>query len=136
MQSIMKGLDKGEMLRAGRNQAYRNECAINKPKEKVGKGVYLSPHFQTCFPYTKPFEVEGSKYRLMMQCRVDPTKIKVCSVEDFWVLNESADIRPYGILLIKEQHKDSIESVEKLFGKKFSYQRCHKEIMEFLDKSS
>ena len=134
MQSIMKGLNEGDMLRAGRNQVYSNEYALNKPKEKVGKGVYLSPHFQTCLPYTKPFEVEGNEYRLMMQCRVNPTKIKVCSKEDFWVLNEPADIRPYGILLIKEQDKDNIESVEKLFGKGFSFSHYDKEIMEFLEK--
>ena len=135
MQSIMEGLNEGEMLRPGGSQVYGNEPSINRPGEKVGRGVYLSPHFQSCLHYTKPFSLEGKEYLLMMQCRVNPAKIKICPREDFWVLNQSADIRPYGILLIKEEDKGSIDPVEKLFGRRFSYQRHDEEIREFLGKS-
>lgn len=46
LQSIMKGREKGEMLRAGMGQAYSDDYCINK-KEKVGKGIYFSPYFLT-----------------------------------------------------------------------------------------
>lgn len=46
LQNIMKGREKGEMLRAGTGQAYSFHDCINK-KEKVGNGIYFSPYFLT-----------------------------------------------------------------------------------------
>jgi len=43
------------MLIPGYGQAYFNSKAINKNGENglVGKGIYFSPHFVTCFGYTR-----------------------------------------------------------------------------------
>ena len=46
LQSIMKGREKGEMLRVGIGQGYAASNCINK-KEKVGNGIYFSPYFLT-----------------------------------------------------------------------------------------
>ena len=51
----MLGLDRGEMLVAGLGQGYEDENAVNKPTEKIGQGIYSSPHFQVCFHYTTEF---------------------------------------------------------------------------------
>ena len=91
------------MLKAGTGQNYKDKIAVNNPSTKVGTGIYCSPHFQECLSYANPIEISDKKYRLILQCRVRPSKIKVCAgCEEFWVINESKDIRPYGVLLIKE----------------------------------
>ena len=58
------------MLIAGKRQVYEFEDAINNPSEKVGVGIYCSPHFQICLGYSRSVEVEGKKYRLILQCRI------------------------------------------------------------------
>ena len=40
-------------------------------------------------------------FYLIFQCRVNPSKIKVCPTDNYWVMNEEKDIRPYGIILVE-----------------------------------
>ena len=47
----MSGLNKGEMLRMGKNQFYWEEKSLNKPNQYVGKGIYCSPHIQVAVNY-------------------------------------------------------------------------------------
>ena len=101
------------MLIPGSAQLYENSTAVNNPSEKVGWGIYCSPHFQECFNYTRAVTVENKDYHLVLQCRVKPEKIKVCEgTEEYWVINEPKNIRPYGILLVKEDQIMSIKSSE------------------------
>ena len=105
--SIMEGLEKGEMLRAGRRQLHKKDQAINQPGTVVGEGIYGSPHLEVCLGFAEddPVEVEGKKYRLVLQCRVRPEAIKVCQQKQtYWVINESKDIRPYGVVLVEEEN--------------------------------
>ena len=45
------------MLKEGRGQAYRNYPAVNYQFDKVGVGIYFSPHFQVCLgSYTESME--------------------------------------------------------------------------------
>ena len=84
---------------------------MNNPKERVGWGIYCSPHFQETFNFTEKLTVNKKEYRLIMQCRVRPSKIKVCErMEEYWVINESKNIRPYGVLLVKEENMKKIKS--------------------------
>ena len=105
MNSIIGGLDKGSMLIKGGAQYHKDDIAINLTKQqKVGVGVYCSPHFQIALGYADsiPIRLAKHQYHLVLQCRVDPKKVKVCELDQtYWVLNEPKDIRPYGILLIK-----------------------------------
>ena len=122
LNSIMSGTKKGDMLIAGGGQFYQNHKAVNKINEKVGRGIYCCPHFQSCLEFTMAFEVEERKYRLILQCRGKPTKIKVCEgQESYWVINESRDIRPYGILLIKEEKVSLIKNPTELYGHEYRY---------------
>ena len=105
------------MLIAGPAQANQSKNSLNKPSEKVGRGIYLSPHFQVCLSsYSQSVRVQGNDYHLILQCRVNPKKIKVCPNQTFWVLNESKDVRPYGILLVKSENKSKIQSPTQIFG--------------------
>jgi hypothetical protein len=86
------------MLKPGPGQAYDKHNAKNKPhNENIGKGVYLTPHIQDAFYYID----HSDEYGLIFQCRVNPKAIKVICDSDYnWVVNDTKDIRPYGIILI------------------------------------
>lgn len=88
------------MLQKGPNQVHRTDNCVNKPNTPVGLGVYVTPHYETALQYALPgCIVNGKKYYLVMQCRVNPEAIKVSDEQTYWVLNNSRDIRPYGVLL-------------------------------------
>ena len=54
LQSIMSGRKSGEMLIAGERQARADDTCGNKPGQKVGTGIYISPYFSTSLMgYTK-----------------------------------------------------------------------------------
>ena len=108
--SIMSGLSAGEMLKAGAGQQCSNYPAVNNAAELVGEGVYFSPHFQVCLKgYSRSIKVNEKNYYMVLQCRVNPRKIKIVKGrEDYWVVNESKDIRPYGVVLFKEEDKKEI----------------------------
>ena len=93
-------------------QDYQSSTAINNPSEKIGIGIYCSPHFQVCLDYSEP-----------VQCRAKPKKIKIVQeIEDYWVINEPKNIRPYGILLIKEENLGLIKNPEEMYGERFSWE--------------
>jgi len=104
MNSIMEGREKREMLRAGDAQAYSSSVACNQAPQKVDNGIYCSPMIQIpiCGYSGSGVVVNNKKYFLVLQCRVNPSKIKVCPKNEYWVINESKDIRPYGKILLDE----------------------------------
>ena len=55
----MKGLDEGKMLIAGRQQWHQDDIALNLDTgEKVGTGIYLTPHFQIALDYAMPLKIQ------------------------------------------------------------------------------
>ncbi len=119
MSSIMSGKDQGKMLLAGEGQGFWNQKSINLPNENVEKGIYCSPHIQVALiSYSGVgINIGGKTYHLVFQCRVNPKKIKVCNNHECWVINDSKDIRPYGVLLIKSEQKATYPSVDQLYEK-------------------
>ena len=116
----MSGLDQGQMLRGGGGQAYQSHQSLNKPAEKVGWGIYCSPHIQ--IPITGyvggGIRIGTKQYYLVFQCRVNPKKIKVCTNHVYWVINDSRDIRPYGVLLFKSEDIANYPNSNQLYGYK------------------
>lgn len=50
---------------------------------------------------------------MILQCRVKPNKIKMAS-NNIWVINQPQDIRPYGVLLIK--NRQNFPNAQQLYG--------------------
>jgi hypothetical protein len=81
----------------------------------VGKGIYGSPLINICENFTQNFKVGGDEYRLVFQCRVRPDKIKISSgATDYWVVNNTEDIRPYRILISNESTLKENKHIEKM----------------------
>merc|ERR1712107_283181 len=84
-------------------------------------GVYCSPSMAVAARYAdmkgSGTTIDNRNVTFVLQCRVNPEKIKRCHDEEgdaltcnktpYWVLNDPADIRPYGIL-VKEVQKDPV----------------------------
>ena len=45
------------MLIAGSAQAYEDDPSLNDPNEKVGEGIYCSPHIQDALDYSEAVSV-------------------------------------------------------------------------------
>lgn len=86
-------LDKG--LKPGARQAFAG---------KVGTGVYCTPVLSTAQGYSSEVELSANgktrKVSIILQCRVRPEAIKRAT-DDYWVINDPADIRPYGVLVME-----------------------------------
>ena len=69
---------------------------------------------------------------MILQCRVNPKKIKVCSNQTYWVINDSRDIRPYGVILVKSDVKSQIRSASSIFGSDFHWSNVKNEVESYL----
>lgn len=80
-------------LKAGPGQAYSGSC---------GLGIYCSPDLATAEGYCAQVSVsDGTRSRsvkFILQCRVRPESIRRGS-DTIWVINNTQDIRPYGVLV-------------------------------------
>ena len=96
-------------FRIGHAQAHKDKRCL-KTKEIIGKGVYCTPGLGVAESYAKSrggaagTDYQGHKIIFIMQCRVNPAKIKHChdyatNPGAYWVLNNPADIRPYRVLI-------------------------------------
>ena len=51
--------------------------------------------------YAGIFSIGSQKYKIVLQCRVEPNAIRECPDRkvgrEFWVINDPKNIRPYGI---------------------------------------
>ena len=88
-------------LRQGRRQAYASYPNQNPRSDTYqqlcGDGVYCTPKVELAEKYTNPIEFDKKKYKIALQCRINPRKFRNAS-GDYYITN-SEDIRPYGILL-------------------------------------
>jgi hypothetical protein len=73
-----------------------------KTGQTVGIGIYCTPKIDEAQDYTRSFQFNGGNHLLALQCRVRPEAVKYAT-EDYWVINNPSDIRPYGILLKCEE---------------------------------
>ncbi|CAF4896749.1 unnamed protein product, partial [Rotaria sp. Silwood1] len=72
-----------------------------------GRGVYSTPDINIAKPYAKSFTVNAQEYLVILQNRVNPkTLIKLSQNEtgvgEYWISSNPADIRPYGICIMKK----------------------------------
>jgi hypothetical protein len=116
LDSILKGNGPLPQLTQGSGQQHQNEKPANGDgKDVVGTGVYFSPHIQVCLTdYTNTTD----EYALVFQARLNPKKVKICSSKNkHWVVNDPADIRPYGMILIDNKIRSQYRSITQQFGK-------------------
>ena len=99
-----------------RTQVDESEKAVNKVNEVIGTGVAFSPHLYAAQSCAQAVKVQDTQYRLILQCRFGPEAIKVSEKnESKWVVNEGSSIRPYGVILIKE------EDYERVFNSRYRF---------------
>ena len=89
---------------SSKNQVYANDKDINKKSILYGKpcgmGIFCSAKTELAEENTSTYILDGVKYNLLLQCRVDPTKIRIpLTNPDLFIINSFEHIRPYGILI-------------------------------------
>lgn len=83
----------------------KNKKSKNKD-EIVGEGILCSIYMWNALQDAHIVEVNGKRYGLVFQCRIDPKKMKITPNDDYWMANNFCDIRPYGIILVEEKVKN------------------------------
>ncbi|CAF1048062.1 unnamed protein product [Adineta ricciae] len=80
--------------------------------EVHGKGIYLSPYstYSGSESYAKPLTMDGKRYQVIFQVRVESSQIIKTEDRFVWVCRNPSAIRPYGILYreINEQHNTHV----------------------------
>jgi hypothetical protein len=94
----------GPNFKTGMGQSAQNKKDTNSKSETFNKlcgiGHYLSNRADIAEKHTCNFTVANQKYQLLLQCRVNPNKIKKPEgMPGVYVVGRSEDIRPYGILI-------------------------------------
>lgn len=68
--------------------------------EECNLGVICSPNPSEAEKYTPEFIVDNKKYKMLLQCRVNPRRVRIPrNTKDLFVINNPVNIRPYGILI-------------------------------------
>jgi hypothetical protein len=100
--------DSSGKLKQGPRQACAKSKDINERGEGCGKecgvGVYCTNKIETAERYTTQVDLNGEKVKIVLQCRINPKKFRNSGHIDnggghYYIINNSEDIRPYGILL-------------------------------------
>ena len=86
------------------NLQWAKDIDINKRSTSFGKpcglGILASANAELAQKHTVIFKVNDVKYKMLLMCRADPTKIRIPkSDSSVRIVNQADDIRPYGILL-------------------------------------
>jgi len=68
-------------------------------------GVYTSPNPDWVLECAKEFDYGGERYKIIFQDRVNPATMKEMKVrgKEYWFAPSGADIRPYGICVMKKK---------------------------------
>lgn len=82
-------------FRVGPRQKFSSSC---------GAGVYCTPFVDVAAAYASAQSIQGHSVQIVLQLRVDPTKIKRVTTgtefeNKYWVINDPADMRAYGVLI-------------------------------------
>jgi len=90
-------------------------AVCTRTNQRIGPGVYFSPHIETAEAFTNRIAVGNKNYIVAFQCRLNPPTVLIPAKQsdivanrgnpdwdnDYWVVHNPVDIRPYGILLKK-----------------------------------
>lgn len=87
-----------------------------------GEGVYLAPKIEICMDethdgavYTKPIKIGDDQCIVVLQCRVEPDKIRVpddCDEQE-WIINDPKHVRPVGLVIKKLTEQEAQDLNEK-----------------------
>ncbi|KAM9958087.1 hypothetical protein ACTFIW_013063 [Dictyostelium discoideum] len=66
-----------------------------------GKGIYSTPSIEIARTYGKTFKKDNCQYVIVLQNRVNPKTVKKIDSIQYWVSENDADIRPYGVCIKK-----------------------------------
>ncbi|KAI1699735.1 ubiquitin family domain-containing protein [Ditylenchus destructor] len=89
-QSVLSILEEGFRLDKGTRFLY-------------GKGIYCTPDPLTALAYAFKSVYQGEELQLIIQCRVDPAKLRVVAqpsetgLGEYWTVPSGEDIRPYAV---------------------------------------
>ncbi len=91
-------------LRPSRNLNFANLLDTNKKStgfnSGCGLGILCSPRADLAEEHTTPCTLNDRKYKLLLQCRSNPTKIRIPkSQPNIRIINSPEHIRPYAILI-------------------------------------
>ena len=65
-----------------------------------GKGIYSAPDLSYVENYyATEFRNGGREYKIVFQNRVNPDKLRKEFRDEYWIVRDDSDIRPYGILV-------------------------------------
>lgn len=72
-----------------------------------GRGVYSTPDINVARGFAKSFSVNGEDYLVILQNRVNPKNVIKLSTDEtgngeYWISPTTADIRPYGVCIMKK----------------------------------
>ena len=72
-----------------------------------GHGIYSTPDIDVAYKYAPQFTHEGNNFRVVIQNRVNPNNLVRVSkqetrIGEYWISQNQADLRPYGICVKKE----------------------------------
>ena len=100
VKKVVGKIIKSKEFKPGAGQAHKNCQDLNHPWNKVGEGVYCTPHIKTAENYAGITNINGISYKTVLMLRVKPEAIRYCAdAGDYWVVNCTDDeIRPYRIL--------------------------------------
>lgn len=90
----------------------------------MGQGYYCFPYINSILSNLKGTGVslEGTPYYIFMQCRINPGKIRIASSNnEYWMMANPRDIRPYSVLLITKDEVKGYPSVEELYGARYTW---------------
>ena len=99
----------GEWLVSYHGTSYNNGLCIadegyhlsEGKRFEFGNGIYSTPDNENASKYSVPREVNGKRYQMVIQNRVNPESLKIISkaetgVGEYWISPRDVDIRPYG----------------------------------------
>jgi hypothetical protein len=74
---------------------------------RFGRGIYTTPDINVAKAFAKSFTLNDQKYLVVLQNRVNPKNVAKLSdddtgAEEYWISPTAADVRPYGMCIMKE----------------------------------
>lgn len=91
-------------LKPSLNYTFARDKNINKNSDTFGQecgiGIFTSNKPDLAEKATCVFELSGIKYKMLLQCRADPKKVRIPqNSPNLRIVNSSEHIRPYGVLI-------------------------------------
>ena len=93
-------------MKPGPNQYRKNDISENSKSERLGDGIYFTPRLTVALEYARQCNADGNKFHVILQCRFKPEKVKLS--DDYWLVRQSQDLRPYGIILVTPEQEQKI----------------------------